>query len=43
VLPLLQDGTVQPVVDCVFPLEDVRQAHERMEANLNTGKIILRM
>jgi len=43
VLPLLKRSEVKPVVDSVFPLEDVRAAHERMEANKNTGKIILRL
>ena len=43
VLPLLERSEIKPVVDSVFPLEDVRAAHEHMEANKNTGKIILRM
>jgi putative PIG3 family NAD(P)H quinone oxidoreductase len=43
VLPLLVAGTVKPVLDRVFPLEEVRQAHEHMEANRNVGKIVLRM
>lgn len=40
-LPLLVAGTVQPVIDSVFPLEEVARAHQRMEANLNVGKILL--
>jgi putative PIG3 family NAD(P)H quinone oxidoreductase len=43
VLPLLERAEVKPVVDSVFPLEDVRAAHEHMEANRNTGKIVLRL
>jgi tumor protein p53-inducible protein 3 len=43
VLPLLEAGRIRPVLDRVFPLEEVKAAHERMEANLNSGKIILRM
>jgi putative PIG3 family NAD(P)H quinone oxidoreductase len=43
VLPLLASGRLQPVLDRVFPFEEARAAHERMEANLNTGKIILRL
>ncbi len=43
VLPLFSDGTLAPVVDSVFALEDVRAAHERMEANLNAGKIVLKV
>lgn len=43
VLPLLTDRSVRPVIDRVYPLEDVRAAHSRMEENLNAGKIILRL
>lgn len=43
VLPLLEKGEVRAVIDRVYSLEEVRAAHERMEANLNTGKIVLRM
>lgn len=42
-LPLLATGRVQPVVDSVFELSDVRHAHERMEHNQNLGKIVLRV
>ena len=42
-LPLLADGRVQPLVDSVFELRDVARAHERMEANENLGKIVLRV
>ena len=28
-------------IDSVFPLDEASEAHARMEANLNTGKIIL--
>ncbi len=40
-LPLLIDGTVQPIIDRAFPLAEARQAHEHMEANRNFGKIML--
>ncbi len=43
VLPLLERGEVQPVIDSVWPIEEVREAHARMEANLNVGKIVLRL
>lgn len=42
-LPLLGDGRLKPLVDSVFELADVAQAHQRMEANLNLGKIVLRV
>jgi len=42
-LPMLADGRLKPLVDSVFPLADVARAHERMEANQNLGKIVLRV
>ena len=43
VLPLLADGRIRPVVDRVFPLEEVAEAHSYMESNANFGKIVLSM
>ena len=43
VLPLLRSGEIKPVIDSVFPLEEVRAAHARMEAGENAGKIVLRL
>ncbi len=40
-LPLFEAGRLRPVLDRVYPLDEVRLAHERMEANLNLGKIVL--
>ncbi len=42
-LPELKTGTLRPVIDKVFPLAQVRDAHEYMEANRNFGKIILKV
>ena len=42
-LPALKAGTLQPVIDSVYPLAKVREAHQYMEANRNFGKIILKM
>jgi NADPH2:quinone reductase len=41
VVPLLADYTVKPVVDRVYKLEGVREAHARMESNESLGKIVL--
>ena len=41
VLPLLRDGSINPVVDRIFSIEDVGDAHTYMETNANFGKIIL--
>lgn len=41
VLPLIARGRIAPVVDSVFPLDQVADAHRRMESNENFGKIVL--
>lgn len=40
-LSLFKDGKLKPVIDSVFDWEDVEEAHERMQNNKNTGKIVL--
>jgi putative PIG3 family NAD(P)H quinone oxidoreductase len=42
-LPRFAAGELVPVIDSVFPFEEVQAAHARMEANLNAGKIVLRL
>lgn len=39
----LATGKLRPIIDCVFPWEQVREAHEFMEANKNQGKILLQV
>ena len=39
--PLLEAGSMAPVMDSSFPLAEAPQAHRRMEASLHIGKIIL--
>jgi NADPH:quinone reductase len=41
VLPLFADGRLRPVIDSRFPLERIADAHRRMEANANVGKIVI--
>ncbi len=41
VLSLFADGTFQPVIDAVLPLQQAREAHERIEAKQGFGKIVL--
>jgi putative PIG3 family NAD(P)H quinone oxidoreductase len=43
VLPLFQQGVLRPVIDRVFPMKDIRSAHEHMERNANVGKIVLKI
>jgi len=42
-LPAVADGRIKPVVDRVFPLEQIRQAFDYMESNAQVGKIVLTM
>lgn len=42
-LPLFRAGRIRPVVDSTFGLDEVAAAHEYMAANLNFGKIVLRV
>src|SRR5262245_61377056 len=41
VLPLLANGTVRPVIDSVFKVEQVHEAHKRVESNESFGKVVL--
>jgi len=43
VLPLLEEGRCKPVMDSTFALEDVAQAHARMDKGEHIGKIVLRL
>lgn len=41
--PMLEAGTVKPVIHKVFPLEGAREAHALMESSAHVGKIMLEM
>lgn len=41
VWPLLEAGTVQPVIDRVYALADAAEAHRRMESSEHIGKLVL--
>lgn len=41
VLPLFDAGKVKPVIDQIYPFEQLAQAKLHMEANLHVGKIVL--
>ena len=43
VCDLIEAGQVRPLVDSVFPLAEAAAAHERLEAGLQLGKIVLRI
>jgi NADPH:quinone reductase-like Zn-dependent oxidoreductase len=38
---LVRSGRARPVIDRVYPLTEIRQAHERLEAGEQLGKIVL--
>lgn len=40
-LNLFQEGKIKPVIDSIFEWEEAEKAHQRMQANKNTGKIVL--
>jgi len=40
-LPDFDAGVLKPIVDRRFPLDQIVQAHEYMEANANIGKIVI--
>lgn len=42
-LAAVEAGRLEPVVDSVFPLEDVRKAYERMASGEAFGKIVLKV
>lgn len=41
VVPLLAGGDVVPIIDTVFPVDEVRKAHEYLESNESFGKVVL--
>ncbi len=43
VVPLLERGTVRPVIDKIYSMDEVREAHERLESNASFGKIVLKI
>lgn len=43
VLPLLASGQVKPVIEQVYPLEEIVEAHRTMGENRNLGKLVLRI
>jgi tumor protein p53-inducible protein 3 len=41
--PQLVDGTILPVIDSVYPIQNANEAQRRMADNRNMGKIILKV
>jgi putative PIG3 family NAD(P)H quinone oxidoreductase len=42
-LPLIASGRMVPVIDSVYTFDAIAEAHRHMEANANTGKIVVRI
>jgi NADPH2:quinone reductase len=43
VWPIIKQGRYKPVIDQIFPLEEVVEAHQRIDSGEHIGKIILTM
>ena len=43
IFPHLESGEHKPIIDSIYPLEQVEQAHGHMEGGQHMGKIILKM
>jgi putative PIG3 family NAD(P)H quinone oxidoreductase len=41
IVPLFANGSIQPVIDSVFALEQIADAHRRLESNETFGKVVL--
>ena len=41
IVPRFDDGSLAPVIDSRYTLDTIAQAHERMGANANVGKIMI--
>ena len=43
IFPHLENGDIKPIIDSIYPLDQVEQAHGHMEGGQHMGKIILKM
>ncbi|MDH5676279.1 MAG: NAD(P)H-quinone oxidoreductase [Myxococcales bacterium] len=41
VVPLLQNGALEPVVDRVMPMQEIAEAHRYLESNASFGKVVM--
>lgn len=41
--PLIESGTIKPIIHAMFPLKEAAKAHELMESGQHIGKIVLRV
>lgn len=43
VWPLVEAGSIRPVIDRIYPLEEAADAHRRMESSEHIGKLLLQV
>ena len=43
IYPYLESGRIKPIIDSIYPLEQVEQAHGHMEGGQHMGKIIIKI
>ena len=43
IIPFFEEDIIQPIVHSILSFEDLPEAHRQMEANENTGKIIIQV
>ncbi|MYG41553.1 MAG: zinc-binding dehydrogenase, partial [Rhodobacteraceae bacterium] len=41
VFPYLETGRIKPIMDSTFKLDEVVEAHKKMESSKHIGKIVL--
>lgn len=41
--PLLKDGTLKPIIDSTFAIQNAQDAHQYVRENKNVGKVILKV
>jgi NADPH:quinone reductase-like Zn-dependent oxidoreductase len=41
VVPLFANGALRPVIDCIFKVDEIGKAHERLESNQTVGKVVV--
>ena len=42
ILPGFKSSELTPVIDSIYPVEQIKEAHQRMESNQNIGKIVVK-
>lgn len=40
-LDMVEDGSIDPIIDSVYPLDEAAEAHSQLDSNLRFGKIVL--